>query len=83
MNLEITGINDPADLGIVVFPNPASQVLNYRLSQPSLVEVRDARGRVIWMGMEATEGQIDVSAWSTGVYLLRTAEGSVKRWIKE
>jgi len=83
VNLEITGINDPTDLGIVVFPNPASQVLNYRLSQPSLVEVRDARGRVIWMGMEATEGQIDVSAWSKGVYLLRTAEGSVKRWIKE
>jgi hypothetical protein len=64
---------------LVVYPNPATHVLH--LNQVTSVEVFDLKGSRLLQ--EANTANIQIDALPKGIYVLRTAEGVVKRFVKE
>jgi 1,4-alpha-glucan branching enzyme len=57
--------------GIVVFPNPASETLHLIAPEKSLISVRDAAGRIIYVGSADMNGlNIYTGTWPNGVYFI-------------
>jgi hypothetical protein len=54
----------------VIFPNPASDLVSIMANDfaPTLIEVRDALGRIILSKIWSNETNINVSNWDTGIY---------------
>ncbi|MCO6492885.1 MAG: T9SS type A sorting domain-containing protein [Phaeodactylibacter sp.] len=79
----IIGTKEPfslCELGITVFPNPVSQVLNIRLeaplSRPVTASLFSPSGQVVRAVEMATgDAQLDMSRLPGGVYVLRFAQG--------
>lgn len=83
-----------ATLGMDLYPNPASDVVNVRFASdadaPVIVSVLDATGRIVAMRQvpeapAVTVVPIDVSALVPGLYLVRVSDGStevVERFIR-
>ena len=66
---------DDLSLRMAVFPNPASEEIRFVLHARSLVEVRDATGRMAWAGTMADGAQrMDVTTWPAGVYTLTVSQ---------
>ena len=66
---------DDLSLRMAVFPNPASEEVRFVLHARSLVEVRDATGRMAWAGTLAGGAQrMDVTTWPAGVYTLTVSQ---------
>lgn len=68
-----TGVSNAAMSRMMLFPNPASTMLSVSgVPVGTRAVVYDDTGRAIWAGM-AQPGvwQLDVSAWSSGSYVLR------------
>ena len=66
---------DDLSLRMAVFPNPASEEIRFVLHARSLVEVRDATGRMAWAGTLAEGAQrMDVTTWPAGVYTLTVSQ---------
>ena len=66
---------DDLSLPMAVFPNPASEEVRFVLHARSLVEVRDATGRMAWAGTLAEGAQrMDVTTWPAGVYTLTVSQ---------
>ena len=66
---------DDLSLRMAVFPNPASEEVRFVLHARSLVEVRDATGRMAWAGTLAEGAQrMDVTTWPAGVYTLTVSQ---------
>ena len=66
---------DDLSLRMAVFPNPASEEVRFVLHARSLVEVRDATGRMAWAGTMAEGAQrVDVTTWPAGVYTLTVSQ---------
>ena len=66
---------DDLSLRMAVFPNPASEEIRFVLHARSLVEVRDATGRMAWAGTMAEGAQrMDVTTWPAGVYTLTVSQ---------
>lgn len=64
--------------GLELFPNPVSDLLNIKDSQGNLlggtIEILDLQGKVLFTERDYNRGQssfIDMSAFSTGVYMLK------------
>ncbi len=79
-----TGINDLSGAAISLQPNPTSGLVQLvGTTKGDLVEVTDMTGRLIGSTtLEADNGTIDLSAMTSGIYLLRTA-GGVFKVVKE
>lgn len=78
----------PADVAMVLFPNPASQQLMLALTKPieetAYLQIADLRGSVLWQQPNAdlrTAHIIDVGHLPNGLYLmqLRTTNGTVAK----
>lgn len=94
-DLEATAFNiqakDPASM--LLFPNPASDVLNIRLESPleyvADLSLLDMQGRELYhetLSADTHQAELAVDQLISGIYLLKleTGEGYwVKRWIKE
>ena len=66
---------DDQSLRMAVFPNPASEEVRFVLHARSLVEVRDATGRMEWAGTMAEGAQrMDVTTWPAGVYTVTVSQ---------
>jgi len=68
-------------LGLNVYPNPASTRVNLEHVRPGTAEIWDANGRVVWRSSEFNRSiTIDVSSWSSGTYMLqwKDMEGKVE-----
>jgi hypothetical protein len=72
-----------------VYPNPANDVVNISNSTSAIisnVEMTDLNGRVVKnITLNATEGQINISDLSTGVYMMNVSSDqgtSTKKIIK-
>ena len=77
----ILGVNDQSIEGLVIYPNPATNVLNLDAATPiSNVEIVNVLGQVlISKSSNATISNIDVSALSTGNYFIKvTSENNTK-----
>ncbi len=73
---------------LVLFPNPTSDWLQYRLVEgavmPATYELYDLGGRLLLAGkLEAQGGQLALTALADGIYVLRLADGSVARVVKQ
>lgn len=68
--LDVTGIGEN-EIGnsVAVFPNPACDVINLPLSQPTEVRLYDVTGSEVSHGVST--GTVDVSDLSSGVYFVR------------
>ncbi len=66
--------NKVSENGLYVFPNPANQILNIE-SNNNCVSVYDLSGKLM---IETRKNRIDVSGWSKGVYVVKTAGFSQK-----
>ena len=79
------GNNDLSDF--MVWPNPAKELINYQFASASkqacFVQLVDLQGRVVYSqnilgGSSTTQGKINTSSYSEGVYFLSISQGSQK-----
>ena len=72
-----SGIPVSAESAVELFPNPATDEVVVRgLPVNSLVEVRDAVGRLVWEERGRPKvWKLNVSGWARGAYVLRTRNG--------
>ena len=60
------------------YPNPAQSIIQY---PPALdVTVWDAWGREVFHG-DLLDGQLHVSGWSVGTYVVRASDGPTSRFV--
>lgn len=73
-------VDESAALPLVVYPNPASDVIELMGNVDGVVQVLNLNGQVvIEREFEATESaRLDVSALPSGVYLLRAANQTIR-----
>jgi hypothetical protein len=88
----VVGIDELTNpLGVRLYPNPATNAVTMSgdFSGSAMVEITDATGRVVYsrqMNLNGQSNQIDISAFSAGVYNFRviSAEGtSAVQLVKE
>jgi hypothetical protein len=69
-----TGINSASEASLMVYPNPADQLLSIRSSVANgRVSLMDATGRIVKEQTIQTSTNMNVSDLSAGVYMLRVA----------
>jgi hypothetical protein len=71
------------DLRFSAYPNPASNTLIVQSNINTTVELEDITGKKVISQVINKNGQINVSALSSGIYLLRTKEGVIRKFIIE
>jgi len=82
------GIEDFQDSSVIIFPNPATHILNIDLQNNAVlkaIRVYDALGQLV-ISEEANTSRLDVSTLSPGLYLVqvKTNEGVlIQKMIKE
>lgn len=74
------GITEQTEGSIVLWPNPATNILYLDVVEGTTVSVFDMTGRMV--KQERYEGQINVSDLVSGIYAIK-AEGSTVRFVKE
>ena len=72
--------NDNILNNVIIYPNPASSVLNIENAENSSIEIYDLLGKVILSENNITiNKQLNVSSFSTGTYLIKISNnGQVK-----
>ncbi|MES2800325.1 MAG: LamG-like jellyroll fold domain-containing protein [Bacteroidota bacterium] len=68
---------------LLVFPNPANDILNMQLPTDAEVTVLNISGAELMKTRVQQNHQVDISSLSKGVYFVRTAEGQTVKFIKE
>jgi hypothetical protein len=64
------GIDEASKLGVMIFPNPAKDVINVTATDKiSSVSISDFSGKVVYTG---AAGSIDISSFASGVYFIQT-----------
>lgn len=64
--------NEPGD-DIMIYPNPAADVLNIFMAEEQEVTIINSAGSTVWQSkMPAGKSQVALHRFSAGVYLLRT-----------
>jgi hypothetical protein len=69
-----TGIEENQDAIVSLYPNPASDILNIKVSENSNIQILDLSGKQIILEATASDNQkqtINVNNLSNGVYLLK------------
>mgnify|MGYP000518937958 CR=1 FL=1 len=70
----------PEESEMIVFPNPATRELNFRLPPDAdKLEIINSRGKLIRQ-LEVSPGkslQLDVSGWNSGIYFFRVTEQGI------
>lgn len=68
----------------VVFPNPVSSSLHVISDSKEVIQIIDPVGHVV-MQVVLNEGvnTIDLNNWASGIYMIHSASGNVKRFVKE
>lgn len=71
-NVHVLSVNEfTSDMEISVYPNPTSDLLNISSSKESLVELRDAQGKLVeTYKVNTLTSSIDVSMFERGTYML-------------
>jgi aryl-alcohol dehydrogenase-like predicted oxidoreductase len=61
-----------ASAGILVFPNPASDMLHLVAAESMQISVRDALGRGVFTGKSESNGlTVDTREWPNGIYFVQ------------
>lgn len=67
---------------VLVFPNPASELLNIQLSNEQEITLVDISGSTLMQSEQQLNHQIDISALSKGVYFVKTLSGQTVKFVK-
>ena len=59
-----------ANFGIAVSPNPATDILNIRVSQPTTVQITNVLGQSIQTLNLEKETTLDIASWKNSVYFI-------------
>jgi len=66
-----SALQEGNDLGLKVYPNPATGFINVRLKRKSQFKLSDANGKVILQGtLDEETNRIDISDQKSGIYFL-------------
>ena len=76
---DVTGLDEETINAFVVYPNPANEELFFSVT--SDVEVFDLSGKVVLRATQAD--RINIAELNNGMYMLKTADGSVTKFIKQ
>jgi ELWxxDGT repeat protein len=82
-DLASLGVENKEINNILIFPNPASQLVNLVAAQPTTAIFMSANGAILSTLELNGETTIDVSTYAPGVYFIRTAEGQTVKFIKQ
>jgi hypothetical protein len=64
------GIDEASKLGVMIFPNPAKDVINVTATDKiNSISISDFSGKVVYTG---AAGSIDISGFASGVYFIQT-----------
>lgn len=78
----ITSIPEPGEQGPLVWPNPASDLVQVRAARGTRWQVYDAVGRLMDAGMSAVDMlTVPVHQWAPGEYVLRL-DGAMRRHVR-
>jgi hypothetical protein len=65
-----------------VYPNPANNILNVHTNNKATLSITDQSGKIIATEMIDSNGTIDVSKFSSGVYYIRNnATGEAQKFL--
>ncbi len=81
-NSSLSIIEEPKQMILNVFPNPADDFLQINFSFPrseTWFEITDARGKLVYKNEIQAETRVNISSWPAGFYLLQS--GSTKQKI--
>lgn len=68
---------------VSIFPNPTKDLMHLNVTQPTAITIASSTGQIVAeMEVEANV-DIDMSAFSSGVYFVKTADGQTVKLIKE
>lgn len=71
------GVNDLTNSAISIYPNPVVDILNINSKlKVDSVEVYDLSGRKVLSATQLVNGQLDMSNYAAGTYLIRIQSGS-------
>lgn len=73
--------NNRAEFGF--YPNPTTDILFIEANRYTLITIHDLNGKIVQSQDIDKQGQIDISSLSSGMYLLRTKDGFIQKFIKE
>lgn len=65
------GLNNPGTVGLNIYPNPSSGLVNVSIEGKATVRVTDARGRIVFGSQINGNRQIDLSGLRSGIYYIR------------
>lgn len=84
-NCKNLGIEDQNSNSLMVYPNPASDQINLNCDNcEGGFSIFNSQGQIIYQGhFESMEMRIDVSKWSSGVYVLKRDDGSTSKILIE
>ena len=85
---QVIWINSAASGSIIIYPNPATRVLNINTGSTNLIKtvasVYNADGRLMQnILITSNQQQIDVQRFAKGSYIIKFADGSVQSFIKK
>jgi len=68
---------------VILYPNPATDFLNIKLSTPSAIIVSDINGKQLLISSSKNIHQIQVAELESGVYFIQAENGAVQKFIKQ
>jgi len=68
---EPVGLNPVIEEGILIFPNPVSNLLHIELEGEAKVQITDLNGKIVFQQERLQNEAIDVSHFNPGVYITR------------
>lgn len=78
------GIEDmDLNSSISIYPNPANSILNIELTNAEKVFITDLTGSIVLESGISSLHTLDVSTFSKGIYLVKTASGTTQKFIKQ
>ncbi len=79
----VVGIDDSEDLVISVYPNPVTNLLNIKTGNlsESVCTIRDLNGRVLTQTYFQNSTQINVSGFTSGIYLIELTSDNERIYI--
>jgi uncharacterized delta-60 repeat protein len=72
-----------AQLGISIYPNPSSTLINVEMENASTVRLFDVSGKLLKEMNGASIYTIDVTDLTPGMYMIESAEGAKAKFIKQ
>ncbi|MDR0873552.1 MAG: family 43 glycosylhydrolase [Prevotellaceae bacterium] len=72
-----TGLNNPAQYPLTVYPNPSNSIFNIQLPQTGFLSVSDMYGHTVYSGYtQKNSVDIDASNYPSGLYILSFSSGN-------